>query len=216
MPAGKREGSLPSRQGKTKPLPGVTQRERRVNKSPRQYPSRDTVRAQERALDRSLTVASMLPVGGAGVRAARTVAAVSRGAKAAKRMVRVSEPRSNVRVVAADRSFPTKSRISSQRIFERDPRGPMTQGQRLREEKKLADPRATVKVKKDGRIQVVYGRKARSEMSAAQEKLRYEKRAAAGITGDKAPRSPKQIRKDWKKRSAEVAKRSAKKYPKAK
>lgn len=216
MPAGKREGSLPSRSGKTKPLPGVTKTERRVNKSPRQYPSRDTVRAQERALDRSLTIASMLPVGGAGVRAARTAAAVARGAKAAKGMIRVPEPRSNVRVIPASRSYPTKSRITSQKISDNDPRGPLTQSGRMQLEKNLRDPRAKVNVEKDGRIKIKYGRKARSEMAAEQEKLRYEKRAAAGITGDKAPRSPKQIRKDLKKQSAAVAKRSAKRYPKVK
>lgn len=212
MPAGKREGARPYRPGKTKPLPGVTGRERKVNKSPsaRQYPSRETVRRQDQALDRSLTVMSMLPVGGAAVRGARLASAAVKGARAGKQMMRVSKPASNVRVISSGRSIPTKKRVSSAEIAVQGGRN-MSNASRMNVEKMLNNPRAKVTIR-NGQAKVSYSRKEVSRQAAEREKRAFEKRAAAGVKGDRAPRSAKEIRKDWKKNKSDMKKRSADKY----
>ena len=69
----------PARPGKTKPLPGMTAQERRINqsKTARQYPSRRVVEAQERRLQEALIAGSLLP--GVGI----PIRAISYGAKVA-------------------------------------------------------------------------------------------------------------------------------------
>jgi hypothetical protein len=69
----------PYRAGKTKPMPGMTAQERRINasKTARQYPSRRVVEAQERRLQEALIAGSLLP--GVGI----PIRAISYGAKVA-------------------------------------------------------------------------------------------------------------------------------------
>ena len=85
--------NAPYRSGKTKPLPGVTAKERAINKNDkaRAYPSRAVNEAQERTLNQALLMASLLPgIGvatrvGMGVRAgAAGMKALGAGAKGAK------------------------------------------------------------------------------------------------------------------------------------
>ena len=85
--------NAPYRSGKTKPLPGVTAKERAINQNDkaRAYPSRAVKQAQDKAAERALIMASLLPgIGvatrvGMGVRAgAAGMKALGAGAKGAK------------------------------------------------------------------------------------------------------------------------------------
>jgi len=83
--------AAPYRSGNTRPLPGVTAKERAINNKPRPYPSRQFKKESDQIGERALIMASLLPgIGvatrvGMGVRAgAAGMKALGAGAKGAK------------------------------------------------------------------------------------------------------------------------------------
>jgi hypothetical protein len=120
-------------------------------------------------------------------------------------MVRVAKPRSNVRVVSQKEAFPTRDRlVTSKRIVETDPRTayrrsrtPQAENRdRYQIEKMMKSPGAKVKVTRTGDVGIKLSKRQTAANLAEREKRTFEKRAAAGITGDRPPRSAEQVLKD--------------------